>query len=430
MNYPTATQQTLGGREDNDGIDLANVPVCSADWGGRGCRVIGCEEDIYSQRAVNLKYRLCKTHKSAEVLLVNGLPKRFCSQCSTFKLVSDFNGKMRACRTCLRHRSESRSVKREFLNTFMAADHSGVPQPQSTFGGTVSSAAVMENAQIEAFMAGAALAEILRNNGDREPVATAAAMANAAAKRGASHQPLRIVSTSATTANGDINQTGLQSPVPSLTTEALQQESALAALLAAAAATAGTPTLAAPGNDNNTPPSPYQAFLDDAKESVPSPQPHQQPPQQQQQQQPPQQQPPPPPQQQQQQPLPPPFLAAPEFHSLVQMHHLQQDPISTTASISTSRQEYIISQGFELKRQRVLAELHLARTNLELAQVEEEIYKIRQKQQQQQQQRNSAAAAIGAGGSGKSSKSNVKKKPAAPVREYNNDQRPGTPKNL
>jgi hypothetical protein len=27
-------------------VEVANPPVVSADWGGRGCRVIGCTEDI------------------------------------------------------------------------------------------------------------------------------------------------------------------------------------------------------------------------------------------------------------------------------------------------------------------------------------------------------------------------------------------------
>ncbi|KAL4524714.1 hypothetical protein Ndes2437B_g03509 [Nannochloris sp. 'desiccata'] len=390
-----------------DALDFTKIPACSADWGGRGCRVIGCREDIYSQRAVNLKYRLCKTHKSASALLIQGVPKRFCSQCSTFRQLADFNGRMRACMTCLRSRSASRS-KRGFANTVSNPNHNGgttcggpaggyFTEQQQLNAAALPYSAILEHAQIEAIMAGAALAEILQNNGNSEPVATAAAVETAAAARfaGTDHQhqnqqrqelattvypPLpRIVSSRSTTgaagavtASTYINPNSFQpsvSPATMTTGELLQQESAMAALLAATAAAATTGALvlapAAILNARKECLSPYHGFLNGAEELGLSIQLRRQTESSQQQQ----------PQQ------PPQFLMPSAFHSVVEAHHRSHPTAATTstmtASTPTTQPSVIVAKGLELKQQRVLAELHLAKTNLELARVQEDIHRLR-----------------------------------------------------
>jgi ribosomal protein L12E/L44/L45/RPP1/RPP2 len=71
-----------------------------------------------------------------------------------------------------------------------------------------------------------------------------------------------------------------------------------------------------------------------------------------------------------------------------------------------------------LKRERVLAELHLAKTNLELARVEEDIHRIRFKQRQRQLAAQAAAAAAAEA----AAKEKEKEKES-------NEQTPGTPTN-
>jgi hypothetical protein len=362
--------------------------------------------------------------------MVNGLPKRFCSQCSTFKHIADFNGKMRACRSCLTHRSANRTVKREFLNAFGANQnpHGGAAMPAAAAGGgqynytgqlngQMASPDTVENAQFDAFMAGAALAEILRNNGNTEPVATAAAMAAAAAARASQQQqqqqnvgnafppPPRIIST--TNPNTGLQQNPLRPTAPA---DLLQQESALAALLAAATTSAPTfpPALA----NLRVPPS-YQTLLgtnnaanltNNTAALL----------QQQQQQLPHQQQP---------------SWTQPAFHSLVEMHQLQHTNPAAITAIHTTQGASFIEKDLELKRLRVLAELHLAKTNLELAQVEEDINKLRYRQQQQQAAAAAAAAAAaGNGGTGTGAQGNKRRRKSA--EEEPNDQTPGTPKNM
>lgn len=393
-----------------DELDLTSVPVCNADWGGRGCRVLGCKEDIYSQRAVNLKYRLCKTHKGAPALLMQGVPKRFCSQCSTFRQLTDFNGRMRACIACLRSRSASRGIKKGTFHTLSNSNHNGstttgaIPangslisqqqQQQQENAAAMRSSANLENAQIDAIMAGA-LAEILWNNGKSEPAATTAAIAMGAAIRSAStpsqnHEnqqqqveelaatvypsPSNILSTTSTAADGAIaadiytNQNSFESSLspPTMTTsEMLQQESVMAALLAVVATTSGA--LACPPaavfNAREDSLNPYHAFANGSEYPVLPMQStwQAQPPQQLQQ-----------PRQQA------PFSMPPPFHSV-------------TPSIPSTQASSIVANWLELKRQRVLAEQHLARTNLELAQIEEDIHRISYKQQQQQEQATVAA---------------------------------------
>ena len=80
---------------------LKQIPVVNTSWGGRGCRVIGCDADLSKQKTTNRKYRLCQVHKSSEALLVDGTMCRFCSQCSTLRPVMNFEENKRACKECV-----------------------------------------------------------------------------------------------------------------------------------------------------------------------------------------------------------------------------------------------------------------------------------------------------------------------------------------
>jgi len=407
-----------------DALDPTKIPVCSADWGGRGCRVLGCKEDIYSQRPVNLKYRLCQTHKSAPALIHQGKPKRFCSQCSMLRQLADFNGRGRACTTCLKitasrrertakKKKSSHSIKELNLNTFSNPKHNeSTNAGDAPADGTLTetpheiatatpSSATLENAQLEPFMALSGLAELLRNNGNIESGATVAAMTTAATPRSTrtdqNHQNQQlqqlqelattidpslppILSTladaddadGAITANIGMNHNSVEpSESPQITNsdELLQQENAMAALLAVAATTTCPQDLAPDSVSDAREGSldPYCALVSSAEHADPSIEPQWQ-----------AQLP------QQQQHQPPPTSTPPAFYCLNEAH--------------TTQPSAIVAKRLELKQQRVLAELRLARMNLELARLEEDIHKLSDKEQQQHQQEQQQQPAVAAYG--------------------------------
>jgi hypothetical protein len=80
--------------------NIQTIPEVNTVWGGEGCRVIGCESDLSKEKVTNKKYRLCQAHKACDALSLNGTLCRFCSQCSSLRPVSDFEGAKRGCKAC------------------------------------------------------------------------------------------------------------------------------------------------------------------------------------------------------------------------------------------------------------------------------------------------------------------------------------------
>ncbi|PNH12458.1 Squamosa promoter-binding-like protein 5 [Tetrabaena socialis] len=75
------------------------------------CRVPGCGADLTKDLAYFRscrgrgggvgKYRICREHLKSPLLMVEGVPSRFCQQCSRFHNVAEFDGPQRTCRTML-----------------------------------------------------------------------------------------------------------------------------------------------------------------------------------------------------------------------------------------------------------------------------------------------------------------------------------------
>lgn len=102
------------------------LPVlCNARIAGR-CRVVDCQTDLNTQTNTNRKYYLCRDHWAAEAIIVEGIPQRFCGQCSRFKILSEYDGPKRTCRQCLLLRNTKKRNQR-YENLQRAAYASSPP---------------------------------------------------------------------------------------------------------------------------------------------------------------------------------------------------------------------------------------------------------------------------------------------------------------
>nr|QMV47667.1 squamosa-binding protein-like 2 [Paeonia suffruticosa] len=62
------------------------------------CQVEGCNLDLSSAKEYHQKHRICNIHSKCPKVIVGGLERRFCQQCSRFHSVSEFDEKKRSCR--------------------------------------------------------------------------------------------------------------------------------------------------------------------------------------------------------------------------------------------------------------------------------------------------------------------------------------------
>ncbi|GLI68611.1 hypothetical protein VaNZ11_013084 [Volvox africanus] len=93
-NVPTIDRYYIKGR--GAAISGTNGTASSSS-----CRVPGCISDLSRDLAYFRKYRICREHLKSPVLLVEGVPSRFCQQCSRFHHVKEFDGPQRTCRAML-----------------------------------------------------------------------------------------------------------------------------------------------------------------------------------------------------------------------------------------------------------------------------------------------------------------------------------------
>ncbi|XP_038702673.1 squamosa promoter-binding-like protein 2 [Tripterygium wilfordii] len=62
------------------------------------CQVEGCNLDLTSAKDYHRKHRVCESHSKFPKVIVNGLERRFCQQCSRFHGLAEFDKKKRSCR--------------------------------------------------------------------------------------------------------------------------------------------------------------------------------------------------------------------------------------------------------------------------------------------------------------------------------------------
>ena len=62
------------------------------------CQVEGCGLDLSSAKDYHRKHRVCEAHSKSPKVVITGLERRFCQQCSRFHALSEFDDKKRSCR--------------------------------------------------------------------------------------------------------------------------------------------------------------------------------------------------------------------------------------------------------------------------------------------------------------------------------------------
>ncbi|ESQ34123.1 hypothetical protein EUTSA_v10007832mg [Eutrema salsugineum] len=72
------------------------------------CQIDGCELDLSSAKDYHRKHRVCEKHSKCPKVIVGGLERRFCQQCSRLHAVSEFDEKKRSCRKRLSHHNARR----------------------------------------------------------------------------------------------------------------------------------------------------------------------------------------------------------------------------------------------------------------------------------------------------------------------------------
>ncbi|XP_027335309.1 squamosa promoter-binding-like protein 12 isoform X2 [Abrus precatorius] len=62
------------------------------------CQVEGCGLNLSSAKDYHRKHRVCESHSKSPRVVISGLDRRFCQQCSRFHALSEFDDKKRSCR--------------------------------------------------------------------------------------------------------------------------------------------------------------------------------------------------------------------------------------------------------------------------------------------------------------------------------------------
>ncbi|KAL3339355.1 hypothetical protein AABB24_028130 [Solanum stoloniferum] len=80
------------------------------------CQVDACNLDLSSAKEYHRKYRVCHTHSKCPKVIILGLERRFCQQCSRFHSLSDFDENKRSCRRRLSdHNARRRKPQQETI---------------------------------------------------------------------------------------------------------------------------------------------------------------------------------------------------------------------------------------------------------------------------------------------------------------------------
>uniref|UniRef100_A0A0A8Z3R4 SBP-type domain-containing protein n=1 Tax=Arundo donax TaxID=35708 RepID=A0A0A8Z3R4_ARUDO len=72
------------------------------------CQVEGCGIDLSSAKDYHRKHKVCEAHSKAPKVVVAGVERRFCQQCSRFHGLAEFDQNKRSCRRRLTHHNARR----------------------------------------------------------------------------------------------------------------------------------------------------------------------------------------------------------------------------------------------------------------------------------------------------------------------------------
>ncbi|KAL0297112.1 UNVERIFIED_CONTAM: Squamosa promoter-binding-like protein 3 [Sesamum radiatum] len=95
------------------------------------CQVEGCSIDLSTAKEYHRKHRVCDSHSKCPKVVVGGLERRFCQQCSRFHSLSEFDEKKRSCRRRLcDHNARRRKPQQETIQL------TSTRLPSPFYGGT------------------------------------------------------------------------------------------------------------------------------------------------------------------------------------------------------------------------------------------------------------------------------------------------------
>ncbi|CAI0381010.1 unnamed protein product [Linum tenue] len=91
------------------------------------CQVEGCNLDLSAAKDYHKKHRVCEGHSKCPKVVVAGVERRFCQQCSRFHSLSEFDEKKRSCRKRLSdHNARRRKPQGESLRFNPSRMHSSI----------------------------------------------------------------------------------------------------------------------------------------------------------------------------------------------------------------------------------------------------------------------------------------------------------------
>ncbi|KAJ6673084.1 SQUAMOSA PROMOTER-BINDING-LIKE PROTEIN 4 [Salix viminalis] len=94
------------------------------------CQVEECNLDLKSAKDYHRRHRICEKHSKSPKVIVAGMERRFCQQCSRFHELSEFDDKKRSCRRRLSdHNARRRRPQPEAIRF-----NSARPPPSSFYG--------------------------------------------------------------------------------------------------------------------------------------------------------------------------------------------------------------------------------------------------------------------------------------------------------
>ncbi|GJS64805.1 squamosa promoter-binding-like protein 12 [Tanacetum coccineum] len=80
------------------------------------CQVEGCNLDLSSSKDYHRKHKVCASHSKSPKVIVAGVERRFCQQCSRFHSMSEFDEEKRSCRRRLSdHNARRRKPHQETM---------------------------------------------------------------------------------------------------------------------------------------------------------------------------------------------------------------------------------------------------------------------------------------------------------------------------
>ncbi|XP_024991191.1 squamosa promoter-binding-like protein 10 isoform X1 [Cynara cardunculus var. scolymus] len=116
-------------KSNNKSSSILGIPVSSVSMGKKvksscqstpisHCQVEGCNLDLSSAKEYHRKHRVCDTHSKCPKVIVAGLERRFCQQCSRFHSMSEFDDEKRSCRRRLSDHNARRRKPQQEPNQF------------------------------------------------------------------------------------------------------------------------------------------------------------------------------------------------------------------------------------------------------------------------------------------------------------------------